>query len=129
MKFEHLLTSRFNNKKYALKKSYFRFEIKSITFLNLNLKNVLYLKPNSDVSLNNPVFENYKNNFFFLIVILFLICFFILILIDQNFLNFKNTNLLLIIESCNSDFSVNKYFKDCNLFFNDLLINIIQKFE
>jgi hypothetical protein len=124
LKFEHLSTNNQASKKNVSKKIYFSFEIQSLIFLNFNIKNTLYLKSNSNViSSNTLIFaeEKSKNNSIFL--------FFILFFIDQSLLNLDNTNLLLVIKNQFTSFNANNCFKNCNLFFNDLLISVIQELE
>lgn len=127
MKFEHLLSTKNNNNKK--KKSYFTFEIRSLSFLNFTLKNVLHIKSNFNDQTDNFTFKESKNSYIFFFLILFLFFFVILFLIDQCLLNCDNTTLLLIIDNQTINFNTNNCFNNCNLFFNDLLINIVQELE
>jgi hypothetical protein len=132
LKFEHLSSNNQANKKNISKKTYFSFEVQSLIFLNFNIKNTLHLKSSSNTILSsNLIFaeEKSKNNFIFLFFIFFFILFFILFFIDQSLLNLDNANLLLVIKNQFTDFYINNCFKTCNLFFNDLLISIIQELE
>ena len=127
MKFEHLSSTKNNNNKK--KKSYFTFEIQSLSFLNFTLKNVLHIKSNFNDQTNNFTFKESKNSYIFFFLIVFLFFFVILFLIDQHVLNCGNTALFLIIDSQTIGFHTNNCFNNCNLFFNDLLINIVQELE
>ena len=131
MKFEHLSSSFNNNKKLYTKKSYFTFEIKSITFLNFNLQNILYFKFNSEEPLTSSIFNDSKNSiliFFLIFFIFFIFTFFIFIFfINQNYPSFDNNTLHFLF--INDNFNLNKNFKHFNFFINTILINFIQTLE
>lgn len=131
MKFEHLSSAKNNNNNNnnKKKKSYFTFEIQSLSFLNFTLKNVLHIKSNFNDQANNVTFKESKNSYTFFFFILLFVFFVILFVIDQYLLNCDNTNLLLIIDSQAINSNLNNCFNNCNLFFNDLLINIVQELE
>lgn len=135
MKFEHLCANLQKYRNLSSKKSsYFNFEIKSLTFLGFNLYTILYFKPDFGISPNYSVFlesENYENHktiiklLFFFFFLLFCLFFINIISIDQLHINNNYNHLNLIFYS--DSVSSYKIFNNCNLFFNNLLITIIQE--